>query len=103
MLYDPKWDKNSLIGLRDWLAQQPADTPYTWSSCKTCVVGMYLEAMGDTHLRYPMWCSETPGAHMAVAECFSDMGRGALGRVPMTLGDALANLDKWLAAHPVTA
>ena len=39
MLFNPKWDFNSLVGLRDWLAKQPADETYNWSLCKQWVVG----------------------------------------------------------------
>ncbi len=103
MLYNPKWDRNSLIGLRDWLAQQPADKPYNWSSCKTCVVGMYLEDMGETHMRYAMWCSETPGAVIAVPKCFGSGWNvdGSRRHAPMTLGEALENLDNWLAKNAI--
>ena len=44
MLHDPKWDIYTLVGLRDWLAQQPADGTYRWASCHDCVVGKYLTA-----------------------------------------------------------
>ena len=96
MLWDPKNDFHTLYGLRDWLAKQPADEPYDWSRCETCVVGKYLAAHGETPLAYGAWILATPGADRAVATCFSDFtGNG--GRRPMTLGDALANLDAYMA------
>ena len=94
MLFNPKWDMYSLVGLRDWLAKQPADDVYMWSTCKTCVVGKYLAAHGEGSFMYAFWCDRTPGAQLAVVECFAD------GK---TMGEALVRLDAWLAKNTVTA
>ena len=88
MLFNPKWDLYSLAGLRDWLAKQPADEAYNWSSSKTCVVGKYLMAHGELSIMYSLWCDRTPRSHLAVVECFAD------GK---TMGEALTRLDAWLA------
>jgi hypothetical protein len=99
MLWDPKNDFHTLYGLRDWLAKQPADETYDWSSCDKCVVGKYLAGHGEIPQLYTQWCKQTPGAARAVPECFSDYaGNGE--RRPMTLGDALKNLDAYMAANP---
>ncbi len=98
MLQNPQWDYHTLVGLRDWLARQPADTPYTWSSCHDCVVGKYLEAHGHPTGLYSIWIQSTPGADRAVPECFADYAFGG-GRQPMTLGTALNKLDAWMAKN----
>jgi hypothetical protein len=100
MLWNPKNDFHTLYGLRDWLAKQPADTPYWWSRCETCVVGKYLEAHGELPTLYCQWIDRTPGAARAVSECFSDFGGGG-GRKATTLGEALANLDAYMAKEAV--
>jgi hypothetical protein len=101
MLYDPKWDRDSLVGLRDWLARQPASTSYNWSSCENCVVGRYLTAHGRSSLDYNEWINDVPGATMAVPSCFADFAIAG-GRQNMTYGRALENLDNWLAKYADT-
>lgn len=87
MLHDPKWDIDSLVGLRDWLAKQPADGVYYWPDCERCVVGQYLAAHGHTHRRYSEWCTKAdPGG--LVAHSFSKEN---------TFGAALRNLDANMA------
>jgi hypothetical protein len=99
MLQNPQWDFHSLVGLRDWLAKQPADEPYDWSSCERCVVGKYLAGHGELTSLYGSWIRDTPGASRAVPKCFSDY-TGFGGRQPMTLGNALKELDAYMAENP---
>jgi hypothetical protein len=92
MLYNPRWERDSLAGLRNWLARQPADERYAWSSCQHCVVGKYLEAHGVSHLDYCDWCHAVPGAGQAVPASFS-----TVWGEPNTMGRALERLDAWMA------
>ena len=98
MLFNPRWDLYSLVGLRDWLAKQPAGETYVWSTCKTCVVGQYLAAHGEDSWMYGTWIERTPGAQRAVFECFSDLAQ-EYGRSKATMGDALVRLDAWLVEN----
>jgi hypothetical protein len=98
MLFDPKWDRNSLTGLRDWLATQDPDQEYVWHSCQGCVVGRFLRAQGKESVNYSEWVNDTPGAAFAVGECFSDYGPSG-GRETTTLGMALKRLDAWMLAY----
>jgi hypothetical protein len=102
MLWDPKNDFHTLYGLRDWLAKQPADEPYSWSMCETCVVGKYLQAHGEPSATYALWIERTPGAATAVPTCFADY-TWVGGRKPTTLGEALANLDAYMALEAIKA
>lgn len=96
MLQNPQWDFHSLIGLRDWIAKQPADQVYDWSKCHACVVGKYLIAHGHNPVNYSVWIVRTPGADAAVPHCFHDFdGHG--GRRTTTMGEALQRLDAWIA------
>ena len=92
MLFNPTWDFHSLVGLRDWLAKQPADETYNWALCRACVVGKYLAAHGESSWMYGIWIERTPGATRAVVECFSDHA---------TMGAALVKLDAWLTKNTV--
>ena len=103
MLWDPKNDFYTLYGLRDWIAKQPADQEYNWSKCETCVVGKYLEAHGELPSLYSRWIEQTPGASRAVPVCFADFAGFSGGRKSMTMGDALRNLDAYMAKHPLEA
>jgi hypothetical protein len=102
MLWDPKNDFHTLYGLRDWLAKQPADQEYTWSHCQDCVVGKYLKAHGESPELYAEWIERTPGAGLAIHECFADFSRFG-GRQRMTMGDALKNLDAYMAKTTLEA
>jgi hypothetical protein len=110
MLYDPKWDHNSLTGLRDWLATQNPEEVYRWHDCRNCAVGKYLTAHGvDPGLNYSFWIENTPGANAAVHKCFPPKDGPILchwhaaakggGRETTTLGGALKRLDAWMLAH----
>ena len=87
MLHDPKWDVYSLVGLRDWLAQQPADGMYYWPSCRDCVVGKYLESHQIGPAMYSVWCTQADPRGL-VARAFSK---------EHTFGAALQNLDRLMA------
>ena len=99
MLYDPKWERDSLVGLRNWLAKQPADDQYQWHSCATCVVGKYLKAQGISPMEYATWCDNVPGAKRAIPESFST---GWLNKEQNTMGRALERLDAWMLANMAT-
>ena len=88
MLHDPKWDVYSLVGLRDWLAQQPAEGTYNWESCYDCVVGKYLTAHQVAPSFYSIWCTQADPRNF-VAQAFSR---------EKTFGAALQSLDRLMAA-----
>ena len=98
MLYDPKWERDSLAGLRNWLAKQPADEVYHWYNCRDCVVGKYLEAHGVSHQEYSIWIQKVPGAATAAVACFAT----AEWSDPGTMGRALEKLDAWMAKNSVS-
>jgi hypothetical protein len=46
MLFDPKWDRNSLDGLIAWLLTQDPCTEYGFLRCGDCLIARYAGAMG---------------------------------------------------------
>lgn len=48
MLYNPKWEKPSLEGFKDWLASQDPKIEFDYLNCGSCSVGQYLASLGTS-------------------------------------------------------
>ena len=73
MLFDPKWERNSLLGLISWLETQDPNTEYVFTHSCDCLITRYCVAMGIE--------KENRSEELAMIYAGRDLGKVAIGTV----------------------